>query len=232
MPYTERARVGAKAQVDFRLYLVTDRLQTAGGDLLVAVARALSGGVQAVQLRENDIGGRALLELARRMREVTFRHGAKLLINDRVDIALASGADGVHLGAASLPPGEARRILGRDRLIGCSTHGQDQLAAAIEGGADYATFGPVYYTPSKAHYGPPVGIEALRRACASTELPIFGIGGIGRGNIAEVVAAGSYGIAAISAVLAADDPHTAAAGMRRQMESALGMHGEEQEGQS
>jgi len=226
------AGAGAKMAVDFRLYLVTDRRQAAGGDLLGAVASALAGGVQAVQLREKDLGARELLELARRMREITTRHGAKLLINDRVDVALASGADGVHLGVASLPPKEARRMLGRDRLIGCSTHGTEQLAAAMAGGADFATFGPVFATPSKGPYGPPVGVETLRRACASSDIPVFGIGGIGRENCAEVIAAGSYGIAAISAVLAAGDPCAAASEMKRQVESVLAMHREGMEGQS
>jgi thiamine-phosphate pyrophosphorylase len=224
--------VGAKTPVDFRVYLVTDRRQAAGGDLLGAVARALAGGVQAVQLREKDLGARELLELARRLREMTSRHGARLLINDRVDIALACGADGVHLGVASLPPEDARRILGGDRLIGCSTHGMEQLAAAMARGADYVTFGPVFATPSKAHFGPPLGVEALRRACASADIPIFGIGGIGRENIGEVVAAGSYGIAAISALLAAGDPCAAASDMKRQVESVLSMHRKGSEGQS
>jgi len=213
----------ARLPVDFRLCLVTDRGQAAGGDLLRAVERGLAGGVQAVQLREKDLGARELLGLARRLRDLTSRHGAKLLINDRVDIALASGADGVHLGVASLPPGEARRILGNDRLIGCSTHGMEQLAAAIAGGADFATFGPVFATPSKARFGPPLGVEALRRVCAAADLPIFAIGGIGRDNAREVIAAGSHGIAAISAVLAAEDPGAAAAEIVQQVESGLTM---------
>ena len=232
MPHAERAGAGSRVPVGFRLYLVTDRRQAAGGDLVGAVGRALAGGVQAVQLRENDLGARALLELARRLREMTSRHGAKLLINDRVDIALASGADGVHLGAASLPPEEARRILGKDRLVGCSTHGREELAAAAAGGADYVTFGPVFATPSKARYGPPQGVDALRRACGSSGLPVFGIGGIGQENVAEVVAAGSYGIAAISALLAADDPGAAASEMRRRLESTLATHREGQEERS
>ncbi len=227
-----RAGTGAKVSVDFRLYLITDRRQADGGDLLRAVALALAGGVQAVQLREKDLGARELLELARQVREVTSRYGAKLLINDRVDVALAVGADGVHLGVASLPPQEARRILGRGRLVGCSTHGAEQLGAALAGGADYVTFGPVFPTPSKAPFGPPVGIEALRRACASTALPVFGIGGIGPGNAAEVVAAGSHGVAAISAILAAGDPAAAAAALKRQVESVLAMHRDGQEEKS
>jgi len=224
--------LGSRVPVDFRLLLVTDRRQAAGGNLLDAVARALAGGVQAVQLREKDLGARELLELARELRRLTDRHGAKLLINDRVDIALASGADGVHLGVASLPPEEARRILGADRLIGCSTHGKEQLAAAVAGGADFATFGPVFATPSKAKFGPPLGVEALRRACATVALPVFAIGGIGRENVGEVIAAGAHGIAAISAVLAADDPDAAASGIGQQVDSGLRMHRNGQEGQS
>lgn len=196
--------------VDFRLYLVTDRLRATGGDLLAAVGRALAGGVRAVQLREKDLHGRQLYELALAMRELTARHGARLLVNDRVDVALAAGADGVHLGAASIPPGEARRILGRGAMIGCSTHDLREVADAATGGADFVTFGPVYDTPSKAAYGPPVGIEALRRACAASPVPVFALGGIGAGTVGEVLDAGAWGVGAIGAVLAAPDPFAAA----------------------
>jgi thiamine-phosphate pyrophosphorylase len=198
------------AAVDFRLYLITDRRQASGGDLLAAVGRALGGGVRAVQLREKDLGARELLELARKMRELTFCRGAKLLINDRVDIALAAGADGVHLGGASMHPEDARRLLGRGMLIGCSTHSAEEVAAAERGGADFVTFGPVFATPSKAAYGPPVGVDALRRACAAARIPVFALGGMGKRNVSEAVAAGADGVAAISAVLAAEDPGSAA----------------------
>jgi thiamine-phosphate pyrophosphorylase len=165
------------------------------------------------------------------MRLLTSRHGAKLLINDRVDIALAAGADGVHLGVASIPPAEARRLLGSGRLIGCSTHSEEQLAAAEAGGADFVTFGPVYATPSKAPYGPPVGVEALRRACAAAGIPVFALGGVGPRNVGEVIAAGADGIAAISAVLAAEDPGTAASEIESRMATASGRHRQGQEGQ-
>ena len=134
--------------IDFGLYLITDRRQARGGDLLSAVERALDGGVRAVQLREKDLPGRELLALAEGMRRLTSRYGAKLLVNDRADVALACRADGVHLGVASIPPSVARRLLGPDALIGCSTHGEAELAAAADGGADFATFGPVYATAS------------------------------------------------------------------------------------
>jgi thiamine-phosphate pyrophosphorylase len=209
----------APAAVDFLLYR----------SLLAAVGRALSGGVRAVQLREKDLGGRELLELARKMRALTARHGAKLLINDRVDIALASGADGVHLGTESIPPREARRLLGPDKLIGCSTHGAEQLAAAEAGGADFVVFGPVYYTPSKAAFGPPLGVDALRRACASARIPVFALGGIGAGDIDEVAAAGADGIALISAVLAAEDPELAASEIHHRVKNAILRHRQAQE---
>jgi thiamine-phosphate pyrophosphorylase len=221
--------VGVRAAVDFRVYLITDRRLASGGNLLSAVERALSGGVRAVQLREKELGGRELLELARKMRALTSRHGAKLLINDRVDIALAAGADGVHLGEASIPPQEARRLLGPGRLIGCSAHGAEQLAAAEAGGADFAVFGPVYFTPSKAAYGPPLGVEALRRACASTRIPVFALGGVGARNINEVLAAGADGIAMISAILATEDPETAASEINHLVKNAISRHREGQE---
>lgn len=196
--------------VDFRLYLVTDRLRAAGGDILAAVGRALAGGVRAVQLREKDLPGRQLYGLALAVRELTARHGARLLVNDRVDIALAAGADGVHLGVASIPPGEARRLLGPGALIGCSTHDLREVAEAMEGGADFVTFGPVYATPSKAAYGPPVGVEALRGACAASRIPVFALGGVGAGHVREVLGAGAWGVAAIGAILEAPDPCAAA----------------------
>ena len=196
--------------VDFRLYLVTDRLRASGGDLLAAVGRALAGGVRAVQLREKDLPGREMHRLALALRQLTSRHGARLLVNDRVDVALAAEADGVHLGVASIPPGEARRLLGPQALIGCSTHDLREVAEAEAGGADFVTFGPLYATPSKAAYGPPVGIGALRRACAASRIPVFALGGVGAGNVCEVLGAGAWGVGAIGAILAALDPEAAA----------------------
>lgn len=195
--------------VDFRLYLITDRRQAPGGDIVSAVERALAGGVRAVQLREKDLGGRELHGLARAMRDRTARYGAKLLVNDRVDVALAVGADGVHLGVASMPPRDARALLGAAALIGCSAHSAGEVAEAD--GADFVTFGPVYATPSKARYGPPVGVDALREACAAARVPVFALGGVGARNAGEAVAAGAAGVAAISAIVAAADPAAAAA---------------------
>lgn len=196
-------------RADFRLCLVTDRKAAPGGDLLRAVEGALDGGLRCVQLREKDLGARALLRLADRMRTLTGRYGATLLVNDRVDIAMAVGADGVHLGAASIPPTEARRLLGPGALIGCSTHSQCELRAAEDGGADFVTFGPVFFTASKAAYGAPVGLSALDAACRATRLPVFALGGIGAAQIPETLKAGAHGVALITEVMAAPDPAAA-----------------------
>lgn len=195
---------------DFHLYLITDRLQVPDGDLPRAVAHALAGGVRAVQLREKDLSARDLYPLARELRAVTRRAGARLLINDRVDVALAVEADGVHLGGGSLPVKAARHILGPGRLIGVSTHAVAEVQAARADGADFATFGPVFFTPSKAAFGAPVGLERLRAACAGP-LPIFALGGVTDERVPDLLAAGAAGVACISAILAAPSPEAAAA---------------------
>ncbi len=196
--------------VDFRVYLITDRRQAKDGGILEAVAAALDGGIRAVQLREKDLGGRELFRLAEAMRRLTARYKARLFVNDRVDVAYAAGADGVHLGGGSLPVGEARALLGDKALIGRSTHSLEELLAAGRDGADFATFGPVYATPSKAAYGPPVGVPALAAACAAAAVPVFALGGVGPANMHETLKAGAFGIALISAVVAAADPRAAA----------------------
>jgi len=196
--------------IDFTLYLITDRHQVpAGRSLFETVEAALLGGVRAVQLREKDLTAAELLPLARELRDLTRRFGARLLINDRIDVALAVDADGVHLGGHSLPVAVARRLLGADRLIGISTHHIAEIAAAAAGGADFVTFGPVFATPSKAAYGPPLGLAALQAACTSTPLPVFALGGIKVDHLPALTAKGAHGLAVISAIIAAPDPKTA-----------------------
>ena len=144
--------------VNFNLYLITNRLNLpAGKDLFAQVEAALRGGVRAVQLREKDLTAEELLPLAQQMRELTRKYNAKLLINRDIDIALAVGADGVHLGGNAMSVAEARKLVGRDRLIGVSTHSIDEVQKAEKDGADFVTFGPVYATPSKLPFGQPVG---------------------------------------------------------------------------
>jgi len=192
--------------VDFSLYLITDRLQTAGRSLPAVVAAALRGGCRAVQLREKDLTAAQLFELAVELRQLTGEHSAKLLINDRIDVALAVAADGVHLGKTSLPVSEARRILGAERLIGYSAHSADEALRAQRAGADFVTLGPVYQTPSKALYGEPLGPGALAEAARVLNIPVFGLGGVNHVSATEVLSAGAHGLALISAIMAAPDP--------------------------
>lgn len=193
--------------IDFNLYLITDRKQLPPGRSLVdTVAAALAGGVRAVQLREKDLAAAELYPLALELRRLTRRHGARLLINDRLDVALAVEADGVHLGGHSLPVAVARDILGPDKLIGVSTHQAHEIVSAQQAGADFATFGPVFFTPSKAAYGDPVGLDRLREACAASPLPVFALGGVSVHRIPILRAAGCTRTACIGAVLTATDP--------------------------
>lgn len=193
--------------VDFNLYLITDRRQVpTGRTLLQTVEAALAAGIRAVQLREKDLTAAELLPLARALRTLTRQHGARLLINDRLDVALAVEADGVHLGGNSMPADTVRRLAGPELLIGVSTHGQEEIRRAAEMGADFVTFGPVFATPSKAGYGQPQGLDALATACRLSPLPVFALGGISPLTAPEVKRAGAHGIALISAIIAAPDP--------------------------
>ncbi len=201
--------------VDFRLYLITDRTQTAGRALPAVVADALRGGLRAVQLREKDLTGSQLFELAGELRKVTREHGAQLLINDRIDIALAVAADGVHLGSSSLPVAAARRILGSDRVIGYSAHSLDEAQQAERDGADFVTFGPVYATPAKLPFGEPLGPSLLAQAARKLSIPVFALGGVKISSVSEVMSSGAHGIALISAIIAAPDPTAATASLLR-----------------
>jgi thiamine-phosphate pyrophosphorylase len=203
---------------DCRLYLITDRRQLpAGRTLLDTVEAALAAGIRMVQLREKDLSARELFALAQQLRQVSRRYGARLLINDRIDVALAVEADGVHLGGHSLPVAVARQLLGPQRLLCVSTHHPEEIKTAAAAGADFVTFGPVYATPSKAAYGPPQGLERLRAACADSKLPVFALGGINAERLPEVLSAGATGIACIAAVLSAHQPAAAARNLLQQL---------------
>jgi thiamine-phosphate pyrophosphorylase len=191
------------------LVLVTDRQATVGRDLVTVVEAALAAGLPAVQLREKDLPGRPLLALAERLRTATARTGALLLVNDRLDVAIAVEADGVHLGGGSVPAPVARRLLPPGRLVGVSTHAPAEVAAAAAGGADFCLFGPVYATPAKDAFGPPQGEDRLRAAVAAAPIPVLAIGGVGPAEAARVRAAGAAGVAIIRAILAAPDPSAA-----------------------
>lgn len=195
--------------VDFKLYLITDRKQTKL-PLPEAVRLALQGGVPAVQLREKDLSVRELLALAQELRSMTREFGAKLFVNDHVDVAVAVEADGVHLGRQSMPVDAVRKIVGCKMLIGASTHSVQEASDAESGGADFITYGPIFETPSKAQYGAPLGKSTIREVKYPINIPLFAIGGIKSTNALQIMAAGADGVALISSILAADDITAAA----------------------
>jgi thiamine-phosphate pyrophosphorylase len=196
--------------VDFRLYLITDR-KVATKPLPEAVRLALEGGIKAIQLREKDLPVRELLALAQELRALTREFGAKLFINDRLDVATLVGADGIHLGGQSMPADAVRRVVGKSMQIAVSTHSVGEAKAAQDGGADFITYGPIFETPSKINYGDPVGAKSIRNIKNEIAIPIYAIGGINSGNMLQVMSAGADGIAVISAIMTAEDIRKTAA---------------------
>jgi thiamine-phosphate pyrophosphorylase len=203
----------------FDLYLVTDRTQTRGRELLWVLQQALDGGVDAIQLREKDLGGKDLLHLAEKSRQLCDRYHASLIINDRIDVALAVDASGVQLGKASLPIAAARALLGPGKLIGDSIHSREELSEAKEGGADFVVFGPVYYTRSKASFGAPQGLASLQKIVETSLLPVYAIGGITNINAHAVKHVGVRGVALIGAIMNAEKPKAAAEAIVRSLRS-------------
>lgn len=192
------------------LYVVTDDTLVPGRDHVAAARAALRGGARLIQLRDKQRDAGLLLPVAREIRDLCAGAGALFLVNDRVDLAVAAGADGVHLGQTDLPVPEARTLLGPDRLVGVSVENVEQARLAEAQGADYLGVGAIYGSASKTDAGEAVGLEHLRRLRAAASLPIVAIGGITLERVSEVRAAGADSIAVISAVVGAPDPEAAA----------------------
>lgn len=192
-------------RVDFSVYVITDRVVGRGRAHDEMAAAAIAGGATIVQLREKTLTTRQFVEAAERAREIARRAGVPLIINDRVDVALAVDADGVHVGPDDLPVALARRLLGPHKIVGASAGTIEEAVAAERDGADYLGVGSVFATPSKADAGEPIGIARLREIARAVHLPVVGIGGIGPDNASEVIAAGAAGAAAVSAVVGAED---------------------------
>ena len=199
-----------------RLHLVTDSALCGARGILAVVEAAVRGGVTCVQLREKSLDTRAFVERARALKAWLLPLGVPLLINDRVDVALACGADGVHVGQNDMTPEDVRRLM-PGGLIGLSVESLAQLAAAERAPVDYYGISPVFATRSKHDAAPALGLDGLRAIRAGTRRPLVAIGGIDAGNAADVMAAGADGLAVVSALCSTADPEAAARELRARM---------------
>lgn len=198
-----------KDPVSWEIYLVTDRAFSKGRSTLEIVEAAVAGGVSAVQLREKDLEARDFYEEGIRIRDLLRSKGVPLIINDRIDLALALDADGVHLGQKDMPVDVARRILGTDCVIGLSVEKLAQINSYAVAHADYLGISPVFLTATKPELDTSWGLEGIRRARSLTDLPLVAIGSIKRENAADVIRAGADCVAVVTAIVAADDPREA-----------------------
>jgi len=198
---------------DPTLYLVTDPELTRGRAIAEIVKAAVAGGVTAVQLREKAASTRDFIKKAEELLEVLKDMGVPLIINDRVDIALAAGVDGVHLGQSDMPYKTARRILGAGAIIGVSVESADDAVVLSGQGVDYFGVSPIFATGTKPDHAPPLGLDELRTIRESVPETLIGIGGINAENAADVIAAGANGIAVVTAITMAEDPAAAARGL-------------------
>lgn len=196
--------------VDYSLYLITDRSFLKGRSLKSVVEEAIIGGTTIVQVREKNISTREFYKVAMEVKEVTDHYNIPLIINDRIDIAQAINADGVHLGQDDMPLTIARKILGKDKIIGISAGTLNEALEAQRDGADYLGIGAIFYTGTKKDIDTPIGIEYLKHIYDSINIPAVAIGGIDETNFKEVLSTGIDGISVISAILGKDDITSAA----------------------
>ena len=199
----------------FELLLITDR-KISRQPLSYAVRAALEGGVDAVQLREKDLTSRELFEIADELRKLTVTFNARLIINDRVDIALAVDADGVHLGWQSMPIKKVRALIGLKKLIGYSAHNLLEAQNAQDAEADYITFSPIYKSRSKEVT--PAGADKIATLKKDINIPVIALGGIDENNVEDALKNGADGVAVISSILAAENPFEATSRIRRKIE--------------
>lgn len=201
-------------EVDYSLYLVTDRGILNGRSLKKAVEDSIQGGVTLVQIREKDVSSREFYSIAKEIKEVTDYYSIPIIVNDRLDIAQAINAHGVHLGQSDMHISIARKILGKDKIIGISAGNIKEALEAEKSGADYLGLGAVYYTGSKKDIDEPIGLEGLRQITSGIKIPSVAIGGVGKGNYKEVLKTGVTGISVISAILGQEDIKSAAAALK------------------
>ncbi|MFO7956249.1 MAG: thiamine phosphate synthase [Candidatus Brocadiia bacterium] len=208
-----------KTKADYSLYLVAVPQYCAGRPVEDVVSAAVDGGVTLVQLRDKECTTREYVDLALRLKALLRPHGLPLIVNDRVDVALAVDAEGVHLGQADMPPALARDLMGPEAIIGLSVDSHEQAMEAETLDVDYMGVGPVYSTSTKADTAPEWGPEGLETFRPESRHVLVGIGGIDAENAADVMRAGADGVAVVSAICGADDPRRAASELRRAVEA-------------
>lgn len=202
--------------LDFKLYVIIDRNSLKGRDPAYLAQEAIEGGADIIQLRDKNASASEILAVGRAIRELTRRNKVPFIINDKVDIAVAVEADGVHLGQDDLPIEVARSIIGRGKLIGLSTHSLPQALEAQKKGADYIGVGPIFSTPTKPDYKA-VGIDLIKEVKDKISIPFVAIGGIDGSNIDEVIAAGARRVAVVRAVCGAEDVREAAERLKERL---------------
>ena len=206
--------------IDYSLYLVTDRGLARGRSTFEVVKAAVSGGVTCIQLREKDCSTLEFIEQAVAIKNFLETRQIPLIINDRLDVALAVGADGIHLGQTDMPLGIAKKIAGPSMLIGISAESVQDAIEAENSGADYLGVSPIYATPTKTDTAPPLELQGLREIRSRVKIPLVGIGGLNKSNAAEVIQNGGDGVAVVSAIVAADDPELAARTLKQIIDEA------------
>ena len=197
-------------KIDWKLYFIADFESSKGKDLVWIVEKAVKGGATVVQLRAKSISTREFLDISMKIHSFLKKKRVPLIINDRIDIALALDADGVHLGQKDMPLQIARKILGKEKIIGISVNNIEEAMEAENNGADYLGVGPVFPTTTKPDVRAPLGIEGLRKIREKIKIPIIAIGGINKSNVHEVYSTGVDGIAVVSAIILSPDPCQAA----------------------
>ena len=203
-----------KLAVDYSVYLVTDRRLANGRPTRAIVEAAIRGGVSCVQLREKDCSTREFVDEARGLHPLLKQHRVPLIINDRLDIAMAIGAEGIHLGQEDMHILDARRLVGDTMIIGISAENLGDAIEAERQGADYIGISPVFSTPTKTDTAPPLGLAGIQRIREAVSIPLVGIGGINHHNARDIISAGADGVAVVSAIVSAGCPETAAAALR------------------
>ena len=199
-----------KPSFDLSVYLITDPLLCAGRGLIETARAAVRGGVKIVQLRDKTASDVALISQGRALKEALAGSGALLIVNDRVEIARAIGAHGVHVGQSDAAAADARKALGPDAIIGLSIQTTEQAAALDPAMVDYIGVGPVFATATKPDHAPPLGFDGLARVCTASALPAVAIGGLSAAHARAVFAAGARGLAVVSGICAAEQPEAAA----------------------